>query len=357
VGDLGPLAGLLSLQWLDCSETAVADLIPLAGLQSLRSLDCSQTAVADLGPLAALQSLRSLDCSQTAVADLGPLAALQSLQWLDCSRTQVSHLPDELVWLPALKELRLFNTRIRGIPPEVLSQHEFDNCLERVRAHLRDLEAGEERLPDVKVLVLGNGRIGKTQICRRLRDEPFEPNADSTHGIRVTSARLSMERPATKPGRPRRKKGGRSTPTAQDAQMHLWDFGGQDVYHGTHALFMRTRSLFVLVWTPLSENTREYEYGGMTFRNYPLAFWLEYLKHLSGTDSPVLLVQNMCDRPEDEWPRPPLQDEALQVLSFRKALHYSARENRKRGALDEAIRQAIQWLWEQMGQGCGRNLM
>ena len=86
----------------------------------------------------------------------------------------------------------------------------------------------------------------------------------------------------------------------EEALLHLWDFGGQDLYHGTHALFMRTRSLFILVWTPQSENTREYEYGGMTFRNHPLAYWLEYLRHLSGMDSPVLIVQNMCDRPEDE---------------------------------------------------------
>src|SRR5262249_21391646 len=53
---------------------------------------------------------------------------------------------------------------------------------------------------------------------------------------------------------------------------------------------------------------------------------------------------------EDEWLRPPLQDEALQVFRFLKILHYSAREDRGRDSLDEALRQAIQWLWEQMGQ-------
>jgi internalin A len=132
--------------------------------------------------------------------------------------------------------------------------------------------------------------------------------------------------------------------------LHLWDFGGQDLYHGTHALFMRTRSLFLLAWTPLSENTREYEYGGMTFRNRPLSYWVEYLRHLSGADSPVLLVQNMCDRIEDEWLRPPVEDEALKVFTFRKVLHYSAREDRGRGALDDALREAIRWLWDHMGQ-------
>ena len=45
------------------------------------------------------------------------------------------------------------------------------------------------------MLVLGNGRIGKTQICRRLRGEDFQPDADSTHGITVKAAPLAMPHP------------------------------------------------------------------------------------------------------------------------------------------------------------------
>ena len=103
------------------------------------------------------------------------------------------------------------------------------------RAHFRDLGDDGQPLPDVKVLVLGNGQIGKTQICRRLRGEPFDTSVPSTHGIMVTSAPLAMTAIAGRPG--------------QEARLHLWDFGGQDLYHGTHGLFLRTRSIFVIVWT------------------------------------------------------------------------------------------------------------
>ncbi|WP_295436882.1 hypothetical protein [uncultured Thiodictyon sp.] len=147
----------------------------------------------------------------------------------------------------------LFLSTGRGlaeIPAEVLSQSSNDNCLPRLRAHLADLGTGAVPLRDLKVIILGNGRIGKTQICRRLRGEPFEPEADSTHGISVTSVELAM-------------------PQGQDpATLNLWDFGGQDLYHGTHALFMRTRAVFLLVWTPGSE-CGEHEHGGQVFRNRP----------------------------------------------------------------------------------------
>src|SRR5687768_1833185 len=47
------------------SGTSVSDLSPLAGLTSLQSLDCFGTSVSDLSPLAGLTSLQSLDCSRT----------------------------------------------------------------------------------------------------------------------------------------------------------------------------------------------------------------------------------------------------------------------------------------------------
>ena len=99
-----------------------------------------------------------------------------------------------------------------GIPAEVLSQSPFNNCLPALRAHLADLSDDPEPLSDVKLMVLGNGRIGKSQICNRLRGEPYEHEADSTHGI--------MTLPAPIP--------------ENMGRFNVWDFGGQDIYHGTH---------------------------------------------------------------------------------------------------------------------------
>ena len=228
----------------------------------------------------------------------------------------------------------------------MLSKTPFDNCLERVRAHIRDLEAGEEFVPDVKVLILGNGRIGKTQICRRLRGEAFEGNAESTHGIRVNSARLPMAPPDSDVARLRRTKKSRSPAPADEATLHLWDFGGQDLYHGTHALFMRARSVFIVVWTPQFEETQKYERDGITFSNHPLPYWVEFIRHLSGTEGPILIVQNMCERPKDEVLHPPVQADSLKQFGFCKILHYSALEDRGRPALDDALKEAILWLRE-----------
>jgi internalin A len=338
VSDLAPLAHLTNLQTLFCARTEVSDLAALRGLTNLQTLYFGYTQVSDLSPLRSLTKLQDLRCTDTEVRELAPLEGLTNLQMLDCSGCRLSSVPKSLLLKSPLKELYLYQAYIPGIPAEVLSKREGENCLDSLRAHLRDLDAGREAVTDIKLMVLGNGQVGKTQICRRLRGEAYDVNIESTHGILVTSAPL---------------------PGSQDKREHLqiWDFGGQDIYHGTHALFMRTRAVFALVWIPEAEKKAEHIHGGIMFRNRPLAYWLDYVKHFSGAETPVLVVQTRCDRPEDEILPPPVENEALAAFPFKKVLHYSAKKNRGRAALDEALHQAAVWLRERQGAaeiGAGR---
>jgi internalin A len=339
VADLGPLAQLQALQSLNCSRTQVAELGPLAQLRALQSLDCSVTKVSDLGPLAQLQALQSLTCWGTQVSDLGPLAQLQALQSLDCSECHLSNLPEQLLRKPSMTKLVLFRSQVPGVPGEVLSQGYDENCLESLRAHFQDLSVGPEAVTDVKLLILGNGRAGKTQLSRRLRNAPFQQQWDSTHGIRITCAPLPLS-------------DGNTT-----IRLNIWDFGGQDIYHGTHALFVRTRAVFLLAWAKDTEAASEYEHGGIRFRNHPLLYWVEYVRHLAEAASPVLIVQTKCDARTDEIPRSPVPDEVLKALGYPRELHFSANNDRGLDVLKAELREAIGWLWEKQGVasiGAGR---
>jgi internalin A len=343
VSDLGPLSGLTSLQLLNCGSTQVTDLGPLSGLTSLQMLYFTLTQVSKLGPLSGLTSLQSLDCDWTQVSDLGPLSGLTSLQTLDCSCTQAKSLMPlagtakkiyannlilddaslETIANRQLEEFYAYHTTIPGIPREVLSNGVGDNCLPRLRAHLEDVKNGTSQSHNVKLILIGNGRTGKTQIARRLRGLEPESDPDSTHGITICSFDLA--------------------PTIESelaTRIHLWDFGGQDIYHGTHALFMRTNAVFLLVWASTSEASSHHEYRGLTFQNFRLPYWLEHIKHLAGNEQPVLIIQNQCDTARDEAP-PQLPDGLLESFRSIQHRHYSALNNRGRGAIDEALREAI----------------
>ena len=89
--------------------------------------------------------------------------------------------------------------------------------------------------------------MGKTQLCRRLRDLPFDPNIPTTHGIQRGEMTLRLD------GFP------------EPVRLNLWDFGGQDVYHGSHALFLHgiSQARFLEALEALSSSRRSWRPFGV----------------------------------------------------------------------------------------------
>ena len=333
------LSGLVNLTSLDLGSNGIRaeGIGALSRLMNLTSLNIENSQIGAEGAraLSGLVNLKVLYLSGNGVTDLSPLLSLQKLKQLNCSGCRLQHAPPELWDTPSLESVILYE--LASVPKEVLSARPDNSCLERLRAHFADLKSDKSDVTDFKLMILGNGRVGKTQICRRLRGEDYDETVPSTHGVKFSST------PLTTPIGP--------------VTLKIWDFGGQDIYHGTHALFLKSRAIFSLVWTPESEAVHEHEHGGFTFRNQPLGYWLAYVRAFGGENSPLIVVQTQCDLPEQEHLRPPVSDDALDAFPFKKVLHYSAKENRGRAALNEALADAVQWLRRQQGEtviGAGR---
>ena len=267
VSDLSPLSGLTNLQELSCSETEVSDLSPLSGLTNLQELYCFETEVSDLSPLSGLTNLQELYCFETEVSDLSPLAGAINLQLLSCHNTQVSDLG---LVLPLIqkgikvqweegygkKGICLKGCPLTNPPVEVVKQGNA-----AILRYFEDLETqGEEIVYEAKMLILGDAGAGKTTLARKIEDPdadmPHETK-DSTPGIAVRSLVLNAKAP--------------------DFTMHLWDFGGQEVYHATHQFFLTKRSLYIL----LADGRKEEQ----------LDYWLQ-MQEIYGHDSRLLLVVN-----------------------------------------------------------------
>ncbi|WP_411060173.1 COR domain-containing protein [Vibrio chagasii] len=165
------------------------------------------------------------------------------------------------------------------VPPELTSPFSFTLChdwLNEIDNH------GHSEPKSLKVMLLGNGRIGKTQLARGLRGESFDPKIPSTHGIQLHRFQDLKSR----------------------IDLQTWDFGGQDVYLGTHSLFIDNRALYLLLWTPNSENNDVVRCEKLIVKNRPLSYWLSYLKSLAGEDANVLVCQSQCDDPKDDQSAP-----------------------------------------------------
>ncbi|HUW28275.1 MAG TPA: COR domain-containing protein, partial [Sulfuriferula sp.] len=305
-----PLAKLTALQTLNLSGCEqITDFAPLAKLTALQTLDlsgCKQ--ITDLAPLAKLTALQTLDlsgCKQ--ITDLAPLAKLTALKFLGLQRTFVlsraqaatlnGHRNLQYLTLDDIEDSRLLyayprltylwcegSIRVRNAPAELLEGAEFENALLRIIPWQQDiLTSGAAPNTELKLFVLGNGRVGKTQISRRLQGQDYDASVLSTHG--VTLGRYEVLK---------------AEKDHKAMHLNLWDFGGQDIYLGTHGLFLDDRAIYVVAWHPGHENDNEFFENGIPMRNRPLAYWLAYIRSLAGEHAPIIVVLTQCDEGDAE---------------------------------------------------------
>ena len=241
----------------------------------LRRMPC------ELGNLA---NLRLLDLSGNQIESIPKeLGNLVNLGTLNLSKNQLTTIPQELGALENLTMLRLSqNPNLASPPPEVISQG-----TPAILVYLQAQKDSGERQWISKLLVVGEGGVGKTTLLRSLRGEPFKSQQTSTHGIDINTLSLPH-------------------PTVEDVTMTLntWDFGGQEIYHATHQFFLTNRSLFLLAF-----NAR------LGFEQGKLIYWLKTIR-ANAPDSPVILVATWSDERNADLPLSDLKRQFPQVISL-----------------------------------------
>ena len=216
------------------------------------------TVPPEIGKLASLIQLELNNNQLTALPpDIGKLIGLIVL---DLHDNKLARLPKTLQKLTQLKYLDLRDNPAFGLLSEVLEQ--IDNPALILKTYF-----GERRpLREAKMLLVGQGGVGKTALARRLLHElPPDDGQGKTEGVDIQKWSLA--------------------PTGADEPitLNLWDFGGQGVYQATHQFFFTSRSLYLVV---INARTGEQESR--------LHHWLKLVASLSN-NAPVIIVVNKQD--------------------------------------------------------------
>ncbi|MCR9487317.1 COR domain-containing protein [Vibrio alginolyticus] len=266
----------------ECSDLDSLSLIStLSNLEQLAIFNSSLTTLRDIEKLTKLFKLTVVENPfLTSVEDIIHLKNLRNVWLFENESLRISWPVSKLLYFDKTITMTDGVIYCEHIPTEltVLAENQvLESWYEELLNH------GYESPSAVKVMLLGNGRIGKTQLARRLRGEKYDETISSTHGIEVFDFQAEHN---------------------CNIDIQCWDFGGQDVYLGTHSLFIDNRALYLLLWTPESENTDLVECEEIAIRNRPLSYWLAYLKSLAGKNANVLICQSQCDEPSKDQTAP-----------------------------------------------------
>ncbi len=128
-----------------------------------------------------------------------------------------------------------------------------------LRRFALNVSGGMRSLNEAKMVVIGPAGAGKTSLVERLIFDTYSPQT-STHGTLINSWVLNINE--------------------ENIQLNVWDFGGQEIMHGTHRFFLTARSCYLLVL-----NTREKD------PDSEAEYWLKLVQSYSN-DSPVIIVLN-----------------------------------------------------------------
>ncbi|MEL7507177.1 MAG: GTP-binding protein [Cyanobacteria bacterium J06554_1] len=246
-----------------------------------------------------LKNISWLDLSNNQLRTIpDAIGRLDKLSFLNLSQNDLQSLPNKIANLENIKELSLQNNQLTKLPgslEELLLDRNKKNkknpiIHKKIQINLSgnqlsvpfELLAGEHRsetvtdyylkqkkesqkfLNEVKMLVVGQGSVGKSSLVRRLVHDDFCTDEEKTGGIDIQQWLVEFD--------------------SRKVHVNIWDFGGQEIMHATHQIFLTRRSLYLLlIDSRLGERENRIEY------------WLKIIQSFGG-NSPVIVVANKNDQ-------------------------------------------------------------
>ncbi|NOR78337.1 MAG: GTP-binding protein, partial [Methanophagales archaeon] len=239
------------------------------------------TLPAEIGELKNLTELNLYGNQLTTLpAEIGEL---KNLTRLYLSENQLKTLPAEIGELKNLTKLILSKNPLESPPLEIA-----DQGIEAIFEYLRQLPVEAIEHNEAKMILVGQGEVGKTCLAKRLIYDKFIEDK-STEGIDILKWVITA-------------------PTAdeEEIKLNVWDFGGQEIYHATHQFFLTKRSLYLLVWN--ARKSQDYEH---------IYYWLHTIEAF-GEDSPIILVMSKWYERDDDLNMKELREKFPQIIGLYK---------------------------------------
>lgn len=286
-----------NLRRLSLQETDIVSLKGIEQLKKLESLNCRDTRIETINEVMNLEALTSLNISYTNIKTLDKVMFPNTIRSLVMDGIGIKTIPVNICMLKNLRKLGISNMHLDSLPPEILDLQlnfnideearkrnginlfntKIDNMDESVLQQPRTIISAwfknnnrvriPKKLNEAKVVFLGDGGAGKTFSIQRLLNNcemQEEFSGESTPGISIQDCKYEIN--------------------GEEILIHYWDFGGQEIMHSMHRMFLTKRTLYV-VFVNARDNTQDER----------ARYWLHNIKSFAD-NSPVIMVINQMDQ-------------------------------------------------------------
>ncbi len=263
IKDLTLIGKLFNLKKLDLYKNEIKNISILENLKNIEELYLSNNQITNIFILENLKNIKNLELSNNQITDISSLENLKQLEYIDLSNNQITDIsPIKHLFKEDDFDCELENNPLKFPPKEIveLGKDAINEYFEHIEKH------GETILREAKIVIIGEAGAGKTTFAKKLQNKNAQmpKPSDTTLGIEVYKYQFNLK-------------------NQDNFYTKLWDFGGQDIYHGTHQFFFSDKSLYVLL-----ADTRE--------QKTDFAYWLNTVEQLTNVDSPLIIVFNKKEK-------------------------------------------------------------
>jgi len=207
--------------------------------------------------------LLDLDISGNSMEDKGVdfLVTLPSLKILNLSFNNLKNIQKLKPLLNQLNSLDISGINFKNIPRTLT---ESNDSIKAVKIWLFEIEGNTKPNINVKLMINGNGNCGKSTLVHALINGKCDIEKVSTHGIEIEEWKYEE--------------------VNKEVDFHIWDFGGQEIFHGTHRLFMEAEAVWIIVFDSETEKLARKEtlvqdrLTGEQVKHQIIEFWLDETK-------------------------------------------------------------------------------
>lgn len=183
----------------------------------------------------------------------GGVERLEELEEVDLSFNAMTEWPTAFGSLPELKSFRFDSNRVPDVAHDAL-------------VYLRSMAQPRVVLEEAKLVLVGDGLVGKSSLLAALAGEQFDPDRPTTHGLETRELRLTD-----------------AEGTAQ-GRLRCWDFGGQAQYRSSHQMFFSEDAIYLLLWRPRTGAEESH-----------LTDWAEQVRQRAGVNAHLVVVATHRD--------------------------------------------------------------